>query len=77
MGLLLKGDSGVTALSQIAIDADKDWNAKEISNIASIMAGMVQGDFVYYNGSTLARLPAGSPGHNLQCLGPGGNPRWS
>jgi len=74
---LLVAAKGVTALSQIEIDADKDWNAKEISNIASIVAGMVQGDIVYYNGSTLARLTAGSSGHNLQCLGPGNNPRWS
>ena len=76
MSLLIVA-KGATALSQIGIDADKDWNAKEISNIASIIAGMLQGDIVYYNGSTLARLPAGSPGHNLQCLGAGNNPRWS
>jgi hypothetical protein len=65
------------SLSQIEIDANKDWQAREITNIASIAADMVQGDMVYYNGSTLARLPAGSPGHNLQCLGPNRNPRWS
>ena len=76
MSLLIVAN-GATALSQIGIDADKDWNADEISNIASIVAGMLQGDIVYYNGSTLARLPAGSPGHNLQCLGHGNNPRWS
>ena len=67
----------ITALSQIEIDTDKDWDTREISNIGSIVADMAQGDFVYYNGATLARLPAGSPGHNLQCLGPGKNPRWS
>ena len=76
MSLLIVA-KGATALSQIGIDADKDWNAKEISNIASSVAGMLQGDIVYYNGSTLARLPAGSPGHNLQCLGHDNNPRWS
>ena len=74
---LLVVTKGVTDLSQIEIDADKDWNGKEISNVASILAGMAQGDIVYYNGSTLARLPAGSPGHNLQCQGTGNNPRWS
>ncbi|BCT55333.1 hypothetical protein DHCNIT_000960 [Dehalococcoides mccartyi] len=68
---------GVTTLSQIEIDTDKDWDAKEISNIGSIVANMTHGDIVYYNGSTLARLPAGSPGHNLQCLGPCKYPRWS
>ncbi len=68
---------GVTTLSQIEIDADKDWDTKEISNIGSIVVNMTHGDIVYYNGSTLVRLPAGSPGHNLQCLGPGKNPRWS
>ena len=76
MSLLIVA-KGATSLSQIGIDADKDWNAKEVSNITSVIAGMVQGDIVYYNGSTLARLPAGSPGHNLQCLGHGNNPRWS
>jgi hypothetical protein len=76
MSLLIVAD-GVTLLSQIEIDTNKDWGNKEISNVASITANMMQGDFIYYNGSTLARLPAGSPGHNLQCLGPGNNPRWS
>ena len=76
MSLLIVA-KGAAALSRIGINADKDWNAKEISNIASIIVGMVQGDIVYYDGSTLSRLPAGSPGHNLQCLGPGNNPRWS
>ncbi|AGG07369.1 hypothetical protein [Dehalococcoides mccartyi] len=74
---LLAIAKSVTALSQIEIDIDKDWDAKEILNIGSIVAGMTHGDFVYYDGSILARLPAGSPGHNLQCLGPGKNPRWS
>ena len=74
---LLVVAKGANALSQIDIDVSKDWNAREISNIASVVAGMVRGDLVYYNGSTLARLPAGSSGHNLQCLGPGNNPRWS
>jgi len=74
---LLVVAKGANTLSQLEIDADKDWNAKEITNIASIVAGMVQGDMVYYNGSILARLPSGSPGHNLQCLGPNRNPRWS
>jgi hypothetical protein len=76
MSLLLMVHS-INNLSELTIDADKNWNAKEISHLASIVANMMQGDLVYYDGSTLARLPAGSPGHNLQCLGPGNNPRWS
>jgi hypothetical protein len=67
---------GVAALSQIEIDSNKDWSSREISNIAAIAANMTQGDLVYY-GTALTRLAAGSSGHNLQCLGPGNNPRWS
>jgi hypothetical protein len=74
---LLIAVKGITAISQIEIDSDKDWNGKEISNIQAIIAGMQQGDLVYYGGSALARLPAASSGQNLQCQGSGRNPKWS
>lgn len=76
MSLLVTAKSA-TALSQVEIDADKDWNANCISNLAAVLEGMAQGDMVYCNGASLARLPAGSPGHNLQCQGPGRNPKWA
>lgn len=36
-----------------------------------------QGDVLYYNGTHLVRLPAGSNGQFLQTLGAGQNPNWA
>jgi hypothetical protein len=44
MGWLSGG--GITKLSELIIDADKDWNAKKISNVAEISVG----DVVFANG---------------------------
>jgi len=76
MSLLFTAHS-INNLSELTIDADKDWNGKELFNITSILVAMQQGDIIYHNGITLARLPAGTANHNLQCQGPGQNPKWS
>jgi len=46
---------GVTKLSQIEIDADKDWNAKKISNVAEISVG----DIVFANNWRLTEIEGG------------------
>jgi len=53
MSLLVKG---ITRLSQIEIDVDKNWQGKEISDIKAVAAGMSQGDIVYRGNSLLERL---------------------
>lgn len=56
MSLLVK--AGITRLSELIIDADKDWQAKEIRNLKAIVAGMVQGDIAYRGANTLEKLAA-------------------
>lgn len=51
--------AGITALSQLLIDADKDWAAMGISNLRELALGMVQGDLIARGaGGVLVRIPA-------------------
>ncbi len=48
-------DSGIRALSSLFIDANKDWNAKSISNITQISVG----DIVFANNWRLTETEDG------------------
>ena len=68
---------GVSKLSQLTIDADKDWQAKGISNLKELAAGMVQGDLLVKGaGGVLVRLPPGVANLVLTSAGPGVIPAW-
>ena len=67
MSLLLKG--GISKLSELEIDADKDWQARGISNIREVVAGMAIGDIIQHDGVKLVRLPAGLANHVLTSQG--------
>ena len=41
------GGGGITKLSELTIDADKDWQQKGITNIKEIASSMAQGDMVF------------------------------
>ena len=43
------------------------------------LAGLpyAQGDILYYNGTIITRLPAGTNGYFLKTQGPGANPTWA
>jgi hypothetical protein len=56
VSLLIKG--GITKLSELEIDADKDWQAKEIQNLKAIATGMLEGDIAYRGVSVLEKLAA-------------------
>lgn len=51
-----QGAAGITHLSQLIIDADKDWQAKGIQNLKAVVAGMVEGDIPYRGASVMERL---------------------
>jgi hypothetical protein len=72
--LLVKG--GVSRLSELEIDCDKDWNGKSILNIAGAAAGMQKGGVLIHNGSVLVQVTPGSIGHELTDGGPGHMPSW-
>lgn len=59
MSLLFKG--GISKLSELEIDADKDWRGRGISNIREVVAGMAAGDMVQHDGARLARFRPGTP----------------
>ena len=73
MSLLLKG---ISNLSELDVDADKDWNLKGISNIKEVVAGMTAGDIAYHDGTRLVKLSPGQMDTQLFTLGPGHNPVW-
>lgn len=75
MSLLTKG---VSKLSQIEIDADKDWRGKGITNLQQIAAAMSQGDVAFRGAGVVEKLTAdGGKGYNfLRSRGPNLSPVW-
>lgn len=49
---------GVTRLSELEIDDDKDWQGKKITNLKAIADDMVKGDIVFRGTDILERLSA-------------------
>ncbi len=81
MGLKYRGGPllekiGIEALSELEIDADKDWQGKGITSLAQVAPGMVYGDLFVHNGTTLVPLPPGTIGQALMSRGPGMLPLW-
>lgn len=73
MSLLGKG---IRKLSELEIDADKDWQAKGITNLRELAPGMARGDLIIRGHSVLTRLPAGPVDYILASTGPGDIPQW-
>lgn len=76
MSLLLM--RGVAKLSQLEIDANKDWQAREITNLKTIAGAMGHGDIAFRGAGVLERLLADAgKGYNfLRSRGPGLSPVW-
>jgi len=73
---VLNAAKGIHRLSQLDIDSDKDWALKGISNIAEVVAGMVKGDLVYYDGTQLTKITIGAVNEELVSQGPLHPPKW-
>jgi hypothetical protein len=75
MSLLLKG--GITKLSELEIDTDKNWQSRGITNLGGVAAGMAVGHVVQRNGGKLQTLAPG-PAHTvLTSEGPGHLVVWA
>jgi len=75
MSLLLKG--GITKLSELEIDTDKDWQSRGITNLGGVAAGMAIGHVIQRNGGKLQTLAPG-PAHTvLTSEGPGHLVVWA
>jgi len=75
MSLLTRG---INKLSQLEIDANKDWLGKEISNLKAVATNMAHGDILFRGGTILERLTADAgKGYSfLKSRGPGLSPIW-
>ncbi|MFH1087508.1 MAG: hypothetical protein V1737_02845 [Chloroflexota bacterium] len=75
MSLLTKG---IARLSQLEIDADKDWQAREITNLKTIAGTMGHGDIAFRGAGVLEKLvaDAGKGYSFLRSRGPGLSPVW-
>ena len=82
MGMLFGASScllvkaGITRLSELEVDADKDWQGYGITNIAHLASGMTRGSLLIHNGSVLAAVPAGTIGNEFTSNGPAHIPEW-
>ena len=75
MSLWIKS-TGITKLSELEIDADKDWQLKGITNIKEVAAGMAAGHVIQHDGMKLVTLAPGVEGHVLTSRGPGRLVYW-
>jgi len=75
MSLLIK-IKGITRLSELEIDTDKDWQTKGITNLKQVAAMMSKGDIAVRDTSILVRLPPGPEDYCLTSAGSGKLPSW-
>ena len=76
MSLLVRG---ITKLSQLEIDTDKDWQAKGMTNLKAVAEAMGHGDIAFRGASIMEKLTADAgKGYNfLRSRGPGLSPVWA
>jgi len=68
---------GITRLSELIIDADKNWQAMGISNIREVAAAMQKGDLALFDGVGIVIFSPGPIGTILTTQGLGADPIWS
>jgi len=77
MSLYVKGGVGITKLSELVIDANKDWQAKGITNLKELAATMAKGDLPVRSNVILQRFVPGGIGLVLTSGGPGHMLAWA
>ena len=82
MGILGRGScllarSGITRLSELTIDADKDWGGYGITDLKELASGMQRGDILQRGDSgVLEKLSPGAIGYELTSTGTGHEVEW-
>jgi len=74
MSLLIKG---ITRISELDIDADKDMTVHGLFNLKEVVAGMLRGDIPVKDTNQLVILLAGTDGYVLTSAGQGKIPVWA
>lgn len=77
MSLYIKGGGGITKLSELIIDVDKNWLTFGITNLKELAAAMAKGDLPVRGAAILQRLTPGAIGLVLTSDGPGHLPVWA
>ena len=67
---------GISRLSELQIDADKDWNGKGVWNLRELAQGMEKGDILYRGADRLVRLTPGPISYELTSRGVGNPVGW-
>lgn len=67
---------GITKLSELIIDADKDWGGHGISEIKEIAAGSTRGCLYQRNGGVMVKIAPTNHGDELTSQGPGNAIAW-
>jgi len=69
--------AGISRLSELIIDADKDWQGFGITNIKELASGMSKGDMLVFGASgVLEKLSPNTIGNELTSNGPGHQIDW-
>ena len=71
---LAGGGVGIRKLSELEVDADKDWQGFGITNIREVTSLMEKGDMAI--GDIVVKLIPGTIGKPLTSQGPGIVPTW-
>jgi len=64
-------------LSELIIDADKNWKGYGISSVKQVASGMTKGDVIFMDGVKLEKLTPGPIGTMLTTHEFGNDPTWS
>jgi hypothetical protein len=71
------GAKGISRLSELVIDAGKDWGSHAIDNIAALSLPVGQGDLYYHHSGKIRRLAADyGAGHNFLTVSNTLAPKW-
>ncbi len=73
---LLVNPRSANLLSELDIDADKDWQGFGIINLKELAAGMRKGDIIAHDGAKMVKLSPGNIGDELTSDGPGLSIAW-
>jgi len=67
---------GVSRLSELEIDTDKDMGGFSLTNLKEVVAGMGVGDIIYRDGAGIQKLSPGPIDSELITHGPGHDPLY-
>ena len=72
----------IPKLSELSVDADKDWQVKGIYNLKEVSQGMGHGDLTFKSGQMLTKLPpaygSGTSFLHMKSVGDGKfEPEWA